>query len=794
MTSTAPVQYLAWSAAVLLMRLAVPGQAATDRPVWDDRFYLPGIQGAVYAIAVSGADVYVSGSFTSADSVAATNIAKWDGTHWSALGGGINGVVNALAVQGNHVYAGGAFSAAGEVSAKRVARWDGTNWSALGSGIGSNTVYALALSGSGLLYVAGEFATAGEVNAKNVAQWDGSQWSALGAGVSDIEQSYAWAVAVMGNDLYVGGYFTEAGGAPADNLARWNGASWSAVGGGMNDPDYPAQVSALAVDGPHLYVGGAFSSAGSVSAGNIARWDGASWSALGDGLERFYGDLPVTTLAVNGHHLLVGGRFVSAGGVSANNLAEWDGTRWTGLDGGATGRVKALAAGGTDLYVGGSFTVTNVSIPVALARWNGAEWSAISTGGGQGFYGQDDSVAALAVSDSIIYAGGSFTAAGGVQVSNVAQWNGAHWSPLGSGVNGSVDALALSGSDLFVGGKFTAAGGVAVSNIARWDGLSWWSLGSGCSGSVNALGVNGGQLYAGGAFATAGGVSASNVACWNGTTWSALGSGINGPVYALGVSGSNLFVGGRFTVAGGIAASNVARWNGTSWSALGSGVGGVVSTLPRVRPPPVSALLVNGSDLYVAGDFAFAGGVGATNLARWDGTNWFPLGSGVLGLPSMFPSPAARALAVSGGGLYVGGTFSQAGGLPTSNLAKWDGTQWMPLGGGVGLGVNVPPSVAALALSEDTLYVGGHFRFAGGEPASDFAMGHLSISLTIARVDDAVRISWPAAARDFVLQTTESLSSVSWMTMTNTPIVVGDQQTVTDDRRGLSQFYRLLRR
>jgi hypothetical protein len=72
-------------------------------------------------------------------------------------------------------------------------------------------------------------------------------------------------------------------------------------------------------------------------------------------------------------------------------------------------------------------------------------------------------VNALAISGTNLYAGGNFTAAGGVPVNYIAQWDGSAWSPLGSGVNtfwrsGKVSALAVSGNSLYAGGFFTMAG------------------------------------------------------------------------------------------------------------------------------------------------------------------------------------------------------------------------------------------------------------------------------------------------------------------------------------------------
>jgi hypothetical protein len=118
-------------------------------------------------------------------------------------------------------------------------------------------------------------------------------------------------------------------------------------------------------------------------------------------------------------------------------------------------------------------------------------------------------VGALAVSGSTLYAGGSFTNAGGSAANCIAQWNGSSWSALGSGLSGSypydVSALAVSGSTLYAGGAFTTAGGNAANDIAEWNGSSWSPLGSGMNNIVNALAVSGGTLYAGGFFTTAGG-------------------------------------------------------------------------------------------------------------------------------------------------------------------------------------------------------------------------------------------------------------------------------------------------
>jgi len=188
-----------------------------------------------------------------------------------------------------------------------------------------------------------------------------------------------------------------------------------------------------------------------------------------------------------------------------------------------------------------------------------------------------------------------------------------------------------------------------------------------------------------------------------------VGTGTDGDVVALAVSGTDLYAGGSFTAAGGVAARNIARWNGSTWSALGTGM----------DPWPVRALAVSGSDLYAGGDFTTAGGVSANRVAKWDGTTWSPLGTGMSG--GSFTG--VKALAVSGNDLYAGGDFTWAGGVTVNSMARWDGATWSALGSGMNRpGWGLYPDNYALAASGDALFAGGSFWWAGGKISSEFAV------------------------------------------------------------------------
>ena len=331
------------------------------------------------------------------------------------------------------------------------------NWSALGSGM-NNTVYALAVSGTNV-YAAGNFSSA-------VARWNGSSWSPLGSGLN----GPVYALAVSGTNVYVGGSFSTAGGASAHNIAKWNGSSWSALGGGMGvSPYYYANVNAVAVAGTNVYAAGSFGTAGFSTVNNIAKWNGSTWSALGSGTSGFSPSSDVLALAVSGNNLYVGGDFTTAGSVTVNHIAKWDGNFWTalgsGMGSGNAISVYAFAVSGTSVYAGGLFTTAGDNGAGDIARWNGSSWSALSVGmSATNYY---PSLHALAMSGSDLYAGGDFTKAGGNPASRIAKWNGTNWMALGSGMNGTVRALAVSGSDLYVGGSFTTAGGKPAAYIAR---------------------------------------------------------------------------------------------------------------------------------------------------------------------------------------------------------------------------------------------------------------------------------------------------------------------------------------
>jgi hypothetical protein len=154
----------------------------------------------------------------------------------------------------------------------------------------------------------------------------------------------------------------------------------------------------------------------------------------------------------------VGGNFDTAGGLTANNIAWWDGSSWHVFD-----------------YV--------------TAADNGL----------------NRTVYALAMSDFGLVAGGAFTDPATIATADYcAYWGGTFWKPIDSGyvMNASVYDIVADGNEVYIAGKFTDAGGVTEADyVARWtrtgNSSGYWTAFPGAADYYNTLLVNDDELYAG---------------------------------------------------------------------------------------------------------------------------------------------------------------------------------------------------------------------------------------------------------------------------------------------------------
>lgn len=625
----------------------------------------------VNAVVVMGGDVFIGGTFTAVDGVAASRVAKWNGSAWSALGSGANGTVNAMAVLGSELFIGGTFTSVGGVAlTARLAKWDGTGWLAVGAGFNTTSVPTggLAVAGSALFVGRGT----------QVQKWDGSAWSNVGPVTTSIGgiatqdginvyvvggttcrhwNGSTWAtlkdfdevateVAMLGSDVYVGGQFT-------NSLERWDGSAWHTVGGNSMTT-YPTTLVNV---GGAIFMCGDFTSIDGVKTPKLARWSGSTWSSIFEDLDGGLNAEGYSIVELNGK-IYVSGAFTTAGKISANQVACYDkptntwtalpgipsGTliahngelysfywvdepappyhfivaKWTGASWITIGTLVGTSQGtpasiGGALYIVGNLSSVNGTPINHIAKWNGTAWSDAGAGI---TVNADSMVQSICQVGSQLYAStfnNELVGMDWVQSSHVLQWNGSAWVTHTSNINPSVQAMIAMGNDLVIGGTFESINGVPCANhVARWDGASWSALGTGVTGSVNVLKYTHGLLYAGTQ------VDYEFLREWNGSTWEEVGGGPNWDVWDMTVLGDELFITGGFTEAG----SNVTDGEGgaVNLATSSSYIGSYPLTPEIAIEQPVNTNLIDGSASIDFGSLATGASTALTFTLRSTGT------------------------------------------------------------------------------------------------------------------------------------------------------------------------------
>lgn len=589
-------------------------------------------------------------------------------------------------------------AAGGVLGCSGVARGQGCEpvWSGdvAGSGVAFAQVQAMTRldpDGAGplepVLVIGGRFSRVGQTDASGVAAMINGEWTALGSGlpglVLDLAAFDEDGDGPLPPSLFAAGTFS---GDDFANFARWNGTSWTAVG---NPPEpFPRRLKVLDPDGPgpqprSLYVLGPSS---------VQRWDGAAWHSVG-----FVG-VPVTDITVfdvDGPDGPVPPELYVAG----RQVRRFDGTNWHTLPGqspaGAGTRAFAIAAFDEDgdgplperLFVGGEMTPPSGSTSTTLVRWDGQAWSDVGAGPG-GFLGGIAQVTDLSVAPSpgggppSLYVGGRFATAGGAPAPHIARWDGSAWHA----VAGGEDPGALVNEILFDGaGVNVASGGLVLASAGatgKWERV--------------APPINGSETFL------------------EGAAFDPDGAGPRRP---------QLVIAGRFNEVDGVRCRNIAVLDGDRWEPLGGGLeggpDGMVGEMLVVNGPAPGGME---RAIFVSGILATAEESPLAQTVAWDGETWRPVGD-----------VRAQALAVwdpDGAGpqgpvLVAGGLFAQVAGIAASRVAVWDGAGWAPLGSGIS-----GTDVKALAVWDEDgdgpmparLIAGGSFTAAGGAPALNVAM------------------------------------------------------------------------
>ena len=659
-----------------------------------------------------------------------------------------DGTVQAIAKSGSTLYIGGQFNRVGPATGGGVPLDVTSGMPVDGFPKVAGVVSAVASDGAGGWYVGGEFATVGGIPRSNIAHVLAD--NTVSAWAPNPDQSVA-ALVVSGTTVYVSGSFSSIGGEARNHLAALDATTGLATSWNPDREGGYGGVGVLAVNGSTVYVNGDFTSIGGQARNYVAALDATTGLATGWDPDP---DNYVATLVVSATTVYAGGGFTSIGGQARNHLAALDAT--TGLatlwDPNLNGDVSTLAASESTVYASGSFVMIAthgiLNYATSLVAFDVAtglprDWNCFGSAG------------SMALNGTTLYLSGSIYGVGGGTRDGLAAVDAATgtltaWDPPQPNYPATV--MAAGGTTVYVGGGFTSLGGVARNSLAALDlvtGLpTEWN--PDLQGSVCTLALSGSTLYVGGAFrltfpvpndtaAVRTNLAAFDLSTGQPTIWNPNGREWVGRqrIATLAASGSTVYVGGRFTSMGGQTRNCIAALNG-AW---------VDSTTAMVLPwnpsayDSVSTIVVSGNTVYVAGTFTRIGGQTRNGLAALDATahdstdgivaSWWdpnpwprPFG----GWPDAFGRPPisygpARALAVSGSTVYVGGSFEGFGEYseqPRFGLAALDAgtglaTAWNP-----GLDRVTPdpggwgPLVSTLAVTSSTVYAGGYFAgFAG---------------------------------------------------------------------------------
>lgn len=711
------------------------------------------------------------------DSSYGQRISKWDGTSWTSVGDGWTSTsVSRMIVfdggDGPELYAiaGGFRNPANQIVSERIGRWNGNEWRPLGpqrsialSSTGS--IFAVVHEPDGAkLYVAGNLGAVRNEDlvwipsAGRIAKWDGTSWSSLGSGLFGTGSvASPRHIAVLDHadgshpTVYLAGDLLriseESAGHP---LVAWDGTEWAEVPVPTN-----SYIGRIAVfddgQGPKLYAAGSIRITPEHCV-PIACLEGNTWVPVLDDLiatcSSFQELVPLED--ADGSALYIFGTYSGGSNITATGPVRWDGENVELFGDGlfynvsSATRVTSIEfyddGEGDALYASGSFTGTTHISARGIARWNGAGWEPV---GGEAARSVSIDSHLTRFDDGVedaLYFTGNLTLH--AETRHVLKWNGVEWSDLGNPIRKRVYAAQVfndgTGDALYVAGEFAVADGSVADYIARWDGFSWSGVvgadpdgyqPTGLIRKLHAFDDGSGQeaLYALGAFTSVAG--SANLARWNGTAWEPVGpqpppqihdiigfDGGSGPMlYALRVTPAGSMFGATTQIV------TLSRLEETGWVEIAILTEGYFFP-PGNHDPFSMAVFDDGSGpaLYISASFENAEGVPASSIVRWDGQNFSPLGRGIES--GYYINCWASAMKVhddgSGPALFVGGTFTGAGGAGAGLIAKWQGCA-------TGLVPNCPGDINGdgLVNLDDFIILASNF---GAGPGATLAQGDLN--------------------------------------------------------------------
>jgi hypothetical protein len=666
---------------------------------WTAPFSPKGVMGNVNTLDAQAGKVAVAGDVAGADGLVSNGLTIWNGTRWTSLDHGLGGRsgerarITKVRLSGEMVLAlGPSHFLTLDGQSFEVIRWDGSRWK--GWSLDSGAL------------------------ASDIIHWNNRIWVAASSGLweadsSDLKQragsaeGYAWMFGEKGSELWGSGkYFL-----PSDTIprqfARWTGTDWVDHLPSMLSPERAeVEVFDFAWQGGDLFALAQVSVPDSENDPRVVmRWNGSGWVTL-----------PLEFNLESKISIEAGpeGLFLFNAHRGGGTIWKWDGAAFQVVNAYSHDFSHYMVADfkmdADRIYLSGSFLGIDSARAENVAAWDGSRWSALSNPGPLGPAIHPSYPLMMGTDGRRLFFGGpTIRFAGEKPAGGLATWDGMTMDNLGGGLKTAhspqqlymhLASFCFQGEKLYVGGRFDSAGTVKTHNIAAWDGKNWQPLGAGYPGEVQDIFCFGNEVLVAG-LPDSQPPQGSNpmlvgqtLGRWSGSEWLRFGERITGHVKKIFDYRDEIHIGGWFRLPNDSLPCALARWDGGNWIPL-------IRSSEQSPRETVNHAEIFRDDLFMTGSFFDKISGAWHSVAKWDGTRMTPFDS--VQVSTTGPRPL---LSMQSRLFLVGSVKGQE-----SNLVYWDGSSWHS--------ALSDPDITVRTLGElgGELYVYGSIEYFGGKVA-----------------------------------------------------------------------------
>lgn len=283
------------------------------------------------------------------------------------------------------------------------------------------------------------------------------------------------------------------------------------------------------------------------------------------------------------------------------------------------------------------------------------------------------------------------------------------WGTVKAQLKGSVTTIIkdTNTNKLYVGGNVHLVDGLVTPGVAVYDQFNQWHpVGAGINSAVNTVYAM--AIYRD-TLIIGGNYGLDPLQYWNGTEWKTYGdTAIDGVIFDLKVIDNELWVAGGFDSIGNIQAEGIAIWDGSKWKSA--------YDFPNTfndgsNVNRVVAIEEYKGEIFIGGNLQ---GDTLAEIARWDGTSWRSVGGGI----KEHGFAGVNKLIIFRDELYVIGRWITEVGNVDNGIMRWNGEEWLRCGGGL-QGSNGGYDAVVY---DDKLWVTGGMKTAGGVEVNGLAI------------------------------------------------------------------------